>query len=109
MDINHCQKANQEMPPPVISPSPSAVDVIADDSKLMELMDISMSSARKGRNFLFIICENGLSVVHTGSLSKLWVIYGSYLGKKGESCDSTEFSYSPVDKLIVEITYVHMI
>ncbi|KAM7251149.1 hypothetical protein ACFE04_023032 [Oxalis oulophora] len=40
---------NHEMPPPVIPPSPTSVDVVVDDSKLMELMDIAMSSARKGK------------------------------------------------------------
>ncbi|KAM7269132.1 hypothetical protein ACFE04_024629 [Oxalis oulophora] len=68
------KSSNQEMPPLVIPPSPSSVDVIVDDSKLMELMDIAMSSARKG--------------------------------KKGESSTSTEFSGSPVDKLIVEVRYL---
>ncbi|KAM7274933.1 hypothetical protein ACFE04_016799 [Oxalis oulophora] len=42
---------NHEMHPHTIMPSPTSIDVVVDDNKLMELMDIAMSSARKVLKF----------------------------------------------------------
>ncbi|KAM7275708.1 hypothetical protein ACFE04_017574 [Oxalis oulophora] len=72
------KSSNQEMPPPVIPPSPSSVDVIVDDSKLMELMDIAMSSARKGRKLsLHHMCKLARKVNLLVLLSFLIVLWTS--------------------------------